>query len=294
MRQYEAPDSRVAEQGESAVNFKECFCAMHRQWMLLLLLLLVIPCSAAMASEEGLLLEMLFNGTVDIKGRVVPFPKIEAIGNLEYLPGIERKALVIENTPKRGIGFLIDNKTLSEEGTMSLWVCPVDWKYDDEKHHIFANALVYSPDISADKIGDEKSAGFNFLLYKYGRAPIHGVCLRWLGRKQNNEAVFVLGNQEDNIRDWLPDKWHHLVVTWKKSDATGRLSLGFFLDGECKQFGTSNFNLDGRIYFRLGASWGGTGKTALDNFRLYSRALSSEEVSLLYDEGYQLLVTSGR
>ncbi|MDD4558166.1 MAG: hypothetical protein PHX89_04355 [bacterium] len=276
------------------MNLKECFCAIHRQWVLLLLLLLVIPRSAAMAAEDGLLLEMLFDGTVDIKGCVIPSPKVDVIGNLEYLPGIEGKALVIENTPKRGIGFLIDNKSLSQEGTMSLWVCPLDWKYDDEKHHIFANALVYSHDISADKIGDEKHAGFSFLLYKYGRAPIHGACLRWLGRKQNNEAVFVLGNQEDNIRDWLPDKWHHLVVTWKKSAATGRLSLSFFLDGENKQSGASNFNLDGRIYFYLGACWGGTGKTALDNFRLYNRALPSEAVSSLYDEGYQALVTSGR
>lgn len=74
--------------------------------------------------------------------------------------------------------------------------------------------------------------------------------------------------------------WHHLVATL---DGSTR-AVNLYVDGVCGASGTLTcLDVTGPPTFSIGGGYGGSADGLLDDFRVYNRALSAEEVEELYE-----------
>jgi len=93
------------------------------------------------------------------------------------------------------------------------------------------------------------------------------------------------------------NRWYHVAMTWDVNQPTTKLYVnGEFVDTVTPGGGTNpiSFNVRSRAT-RIGASWMGTNPTypgagrfkgAIDEVRIYNRALSPTEIKLLYEADY--------
>ena len=148
-----------------------------------------------------------------------------------------------------------------KEGTLSMWVTPVHWlgAEGEMSHTLF---LLGRP--GKGYFGIQK-AMFN------SRLPyVQYYMVQYPWRKT------VAMNVHDNVPNWKPGDWHWVVMTWTAEQMT------LYVDGLKK--GSKGFNpaLSARDltspYFMIGKSSGGAEQTAIDEVKIFSRALTETEL----------------
>jgi hypothetical protein len=238
---------------------------------------------------------LAFDGAVAPAGTLQPTTSADAGVPPEFVPGVDGQALVLQDKPKRGWALLFARGFPAARGSVALWVSPLDWSYTDARFHMFLSAAFYPPDTPLAAL-DEKTQHSNYLLYKY--AMPFGAPLLWLyaGTRPGQPAdKFSLGLTAADMTDWLPGTWHQLVLTWNAADKYPRCQL--FVDGESIGMTSSEWNrfdFSGQARLLLGASWGGEGRTAVDEFALYDVCLSEDDVGAAYAGVKERLAQRGR
>lgn len=133
-----------------------------------------------------------------------------------------------------------------------------------------------------------KPAGGGIVVDELGQHELEG---GW-----HDSQIEVMDDGEVKVRVWQLEgasigkvklnEWHHVAMRYNKKDQT----LEGFVDGvksENKSAGDKQWNAGGDIYYAFGAKdstnlgQGGFFKGAMDDVRIYNRALTDDEVKLL-------------
>ncbi len=118
---------------------------------------------------------------------------------------------------------------------------------------------------------DSLGTGFAFYIQNTDRLEI--------GQPGNNSAQATSGAITDT-------NWHHVAVSYNGSNAS------FYVDGISAGSPAYAVSFSSNTYRIASASYGGYLHGALDDIRVYSRALSALEISQLYRTGQTKLATS--
>lgn len=126
----------------------------------------------------------------------------------------EKTAVIPENARlvpgKIGQGYLQDGvgalkyqtagNLKAQEGTVAMWVRPVNWNGADNRFHYFFSA------------GALQAGKRHLQLYKYYNGG-----LVWLVRNQEAGKTFSLA-VTNSFRQWKAGEWHHLAVSWSRRE----------------------------------------------------------------------------
>ncbi len=140
-----------------------------------------------------------------------------------------------------------------EQGTVELWVCPIDWDGTEEKFHCFF-------DMRCDQ-------GVLYL-YKY----YQGGLLMLSGSHPNGPYA----SAPAPIGTWKPGQWHHIAGTWSR----GRQEV--FVDGKRIAGVSPNLPTGLSPTFTIGDHpWHipRTSSSLIDRVRIYDRALSEAHIA---------------
>ena len=163
------------------------------------------------------------------------------------------------------------------QGTVSLWVSPVNWKPSEPVFQRFFTAT---------------QPGFVFMIYKY---LVPGQLLFYIQfRDQNKKQHVYTASAIIQDRDWTANKWHKLDVTW---DSKG---MKLYIDGVQPKVVTGrsphsipttvfktpltfpDASAKGRIFLSEKVANGKYFKresiTAFDELKIYNRPLTAEEI----------------
>ncbi|MBI3923785.1 MAG: LamG domain-containing protein [Armatimonadetes bacterium] len=201
-------------------------------------------------------LQLPFDGTTDgLRSNGKTVAPLETHGAPTFRPGKVGQALLTggEEAWLEYPGDALD----PQQGSVMLWVCPLNWSSSDDKFHVFLEA------------GEEKYGQGWFLLYKYYQSA-------WLLFRLKDEHNAVTMPFKPVI--WKPGEWHHVVATWQ----LGRQRL--YLDGDLiGQTGAAE--MPNPPYPRLlvgDRPWSTPQKgaqTLLDDVMVFSRPLSAREAA---------------
>lgn len=237
--------------------------------------------------DSSVLIKMEFDGTLSISG--IPEKKIsvEVIGKKPiYIAGISGKALVVRNrNPIQGICLHLPDGFPKTTGSVSLWVCPLDWSVKDKYHHMFLSGDFQKPQQNAKKMEEKKTTFTPFSLYKY--AQPHGLGVYWYCRRDIKGNPSGLNHPSSAMGNWKRRSWHHIVMTWDKGQADDQTDsyMALYVDGARSDFrNPASFDFADAVDLFLGAASGGPGQTAVDELILYNRPLSDSEVGALFAE----------
>lgn len=161
----------------------------------------------------------------------------------------------------RGVPLPTESLDL-RQGTLSFWVQPLDWQGNDGLYHYFING----------KLG---ASGY-WIFYK-SRSPGTGLFFGW----DPSEGAYRRYNLHQSILDWKPGEWHHIAGTWSDRD---RVTL--WLDGVRVGL-TRGIHLPENDLLPDSFAIGGAqadhpGETAIDELKLFDRALTPAEILALY------------
>lgn len=232
------------------------------------------PFAMCAGPEADLIFYAPFDGDT---AAVVAGGKAEATCAIEprFETGLRGQSLVIGGSPKakqempggpspdgrrpRNSVYASEGNINLHQGTLCFWVKPLDWSGGDEDF----NVLFYT------------HAGPNyFQIYKF----FH-----------DDRLLFLRGEQEKwtdthyRSRDWRPGQWHHLAVTWSPEE------MRMFLNGHLVCRRRVRFPLNDAASVEPfsvgpGGAWSHAfiGHSLVDEFRIYRRPLSREELQKLY------------
>jgi hypothetical protein len=165
----------------------------------------------------------------------------------------------------------IDTKGVisASQGSVEMWVSPVDWRASDESFHVFFDA---------------RAAGALYL-YKYFE---NSKLLLLSTRDRVVNENFVVGK----TIDWQPGRWNHVVGTWSPK------GLMLFINGEPVTRIPVEAELPGRLgdQFTIGdGAWDRPrlSSSLIDEVRLYNTPLSAAQVRNAYEgrHSYSLFPT---
>ena len=231
--------------------------------------------SIAAAQDKGLLLRASFEDTADAASahgdgkavlKVRKGKKTAPLEQAEFTDGAVGKGIVCD---ERFVEYSGKKNLNPREGTIEMWVKPVDWQSDDDSFHTF---LVTS-----------KHEKQQIILYRYFRTKTD----KGISRSM---AFYVLGDPAGEKRrglttatyrdfSWKPGQWHHIAATWRK------WKIQLFIDGvelvnkEGGALPTREFDT-----LQIAPPWGGEGKrrSVIDEVRIYDRALTPREIRTSY------------
>lgn len=211
-------------------------------------------------ADPGLLFHAGFEDTLEawsLAGKGAP---AQVIGpQPEFLPGRLGKALLCgPGLPL--VHYPTEGNVLPESGTVSLWVCPLNWTPDDEAFHSFFES----------GSGDGKAGWLIF--YKYYQQG-------WLLLR------YALGNAPVGMAKatdlgWQAGQWHHLAGTWSRE------AMRIYVDGDLVAEAPEPFVTESLgDTFKLGDDgWHiphEGARTLLDEVRVYAYPLSPERIRAL-------------
>jgi len=197
-------------------------------------------------------------------------------GNLPvFQDGIRGKALLINETSVKDVRYTSDsNFVLSKPGAISFWVQPVQWLRGDGL-----------PNLPGGKAGQKVQTGMVFFSTSIGKANFvikrqttHDIT------RDESDRLLIYSSAFNGLRDirlwhkdmiWREGEWHHLVLTWSRQD------IVLFIDGS--RVGQTVIEKPMEITpdtFTLGSQFGTS--ILLDEFCIYSKQLTDEEVKLLH------------
>jgi hypothetical protein len=228
---------------------------------LLSFLLLAGASSACWAIvPEDITFQATFDGTLQARsarGSGEP----QTVGEFRFAPGRRGQGVVVGKDGNSLSYAVAENVTLPE-GSISVWVQPIDWYGADGMFHIFFDA---------------SSSGGRLLVYEYGP----GVTLLFYvlnAKRHDTNAPAPMPREV-----WTPGSWHHLVATWQPGE------VAFYSDGKLASRITDRDILPSDLgeRFQVGTNTGwkpitGRDDTVLDDLTLYNRALLPDEVAGLY------------
>ena len=172
---------------------------------------------------------------------------------LRYSHGVSNMAAAPHG--RGGCRYPCEGHVAGEQGTLALWVCPIDW------------------------VGAEAGALELFTLDGDGRiglakSPAAGGRLVFAVRGAAGKDMRV----DQDVSGWLPGRWRHLVATWSPAE------IALYSNGRqvARQPNQAGPVAPGKHFYVGRTRWNRIGRTALDEVRLYRRALSPADVAGLH------------
>lgn len=209
-------------------------------------------------------------------GSGTPLP--DSSGPREYTEGISGRAVVIGDDGKQmqNLKFQTRDNVSLPEGTLSFWIKPLDWNGDKDGFIFLAG------------LAEPSNQGFR--IYKYAGK---GGFLWFLSGRRNPVAKKTeIQNIISLIKSWKQGEWHQIVVSWRAGGQTfiGKESRqSIYVDGVLKQVKSLPdhvFPASLPTVFTIGPAerWGTptVAKSAIDEFQIYNRELSPEEIRAHY------------
>ncbi len=179
-------------------------------------------------------------------------------GDPEMKQRIEGDLPVGDKTPRHAVYQPEGNLDL-QQGTLSFWVKSLDWRGMDK--------------------------GFNVLFYAHAGRNYFQVYKFFTG----DQLLLLVGEQEKwtsvefKLRDWEPGQWQHVAVTWSPEE------MRMLINGHLVCRRQVRFPLrdaEGVEPFSVGpgGAWSKAfiGHSLVDEFRIYRRPLSLEEIQAIY------------
>ncbi|MBQ7208893.1 MAG: hypothetical protein IJS01_13930 [Lentisphaeria bacterium] len=163
-------------------------------------------------------------------------------------------------------------KLTPAEGTVTLWVKPVNWDGTKKEFVFFLQSV-------------NKARNGRLILYKYSGTAGLGTTL-WFGNpdgKKGKENTYVSTRKKTEMEQ---GKWYFLAATWSKKGGILRVYLNGkeVASGQCKdsiffdEFG--DFLLNPPPFRPADRSF----ETVFDQLRFYTEALSEKELAKIYEE----------
>lgn len=224
--------------------------------------------------DDGLMFYCNYDGSADAVFSVGDKTAKYAV-TPEFQAGVRGQALVIGGIPKdkqnieggvpkqsqiaRNCYYSPDKNINIEKGTISFWVNPIDW--------------------------DGNTKGFNILFYTLAGRNSFQIYKFWSGGK----LFFLRGEQDkwtiiqNSLRAWKTGQWHHIAVTWSKEELKMFID-GFVAGSEKVSSPFENIAPVEPLSVGPGGAWSKafTGRSLVDEFRIYDRPLKHDEVISLY------------
>lgn len=194
-------------------------------------------------------------------------------GELQFLEGLYGRALLLGKDTDSVISYLLaDNFDFTRPGTITFWVCPVDWDREQTGRR---------------PLFDINAAGSSRLQF-----------LRWgsmIGRNQDRlrDAFFLFVLNFPDMQAPYPRSgvsgledgmWHNVAITWDDE------ALSLYVDGVVAQrsewsrpFEERDFPPDSALTIDFGGR--GIDQTLLDAFTVYNRRLSDAEIREVFQLG---------
>ena len=193
---------------------------------------------------------------------------LKAEGKLRLKPALWGKAMLFGDGEGAALDFpMAGNMPVPRPGALSFWICPVAWKRAPDEPSVYfflaaGKGVICLQRQGALEGGRRRNNCFCFTCHGLPGIP-------------NVSASTVSGA----TREWKNGEWHLVVVNWRPA------LLEAFLDGQPLRAITLKRPIrpdefaTGR--FRLGAVEGEP--TLMDDFAVYRRPLSPEEVRRLWE-----------
>ncbi len=222
-------------------------------------------CSVSHAQVQPTL-SLDFENSADgngVNGQIIA-AKVE--GKLEFQDGKFGKAL--KSGPSSGyLHFPTMGVLRPEEGTVEMWISPLDWEGTEKKFHVFF---------------DVRGQGAIYL-YKFFSG---GLLLLTAP-----DAAGPFRNAMQTIENWKPGQWHHIAGTWNETQQH------LYIDGKLVASVEPSPPRTLNAEFMIGDHpWtediGGprTSSSLIDNVRIYDRALSPAHIAAHFAGDYQKVV----
>ena len=147
-------------------------------------------------------------------------------------------------------------------GTISFWCKIINWDVWDKDYHVFFRARGGDAELILYKVPDPM---FSFLI-----GPLRSV---------DGKKVWV--EMRGNVSRWKRDEWHFVTAVWDN----GKGAL--YLDGKLARAREIPCMPGDFVRFGAGglypAKWRGKpGNSAIDELKIYDRALTAEEIAAAY------------
>ena len=191
----------------------------------------------------------------------------ELQGKLEYGTGIVGKALYL--SPNTNLIYKTEGNLNLSEGTISMWIKPLNWNGADENGYSFIGFR----DKDMQEIGGwskhHQTTTMGLTLYLAGENP------KWKGMNTDPKP----------LSRWMQNTWHHIVLTYNKdlfAIYVDNIMVGYSKDALAMELWNRLQNVR---YFTVGGTYAGTNlRTAFDEIAIYNIALSSEQISRLFQK----------
>jgi hypothetical protein len=199
---------------------------------------------------------------IGANGKIIA-PRIE--GKAEFQDGKFGKAL--KSGPGSGyLHFPTAGVLRPRQGTVEMWVMPLDWSGDEERFHAFF---------------DVRGEGALYL-YKFWKGGLLMLSAPQMSGPYNSARA--------DIKEWKPGEWHHIAGTWSP------YFQAIYVDG--KRIGTATPGLPQSLgaEFMIGDNpWSEsigerTSSSLIDRVRIYDRALSDEHIAAHFAGDYNAVV----
>ncbi len=178
----------------------------------------------------------------------------------EIVPGRFGNAVHIGLGPSR-LAYSAERNLSTDSGSVSLWFA-LDEDIDNPMYDDWNRFFEYRCD-------DDNAL---YIEINQDANVITGV-------SQRNGSYY--GTWSSYVR-WRTGEWHHLVWTWDEAENLQR----FFIDGAANDYGGTEYHRPSGTgdLFLIGCGWWTepNAAAAIDEFRLFNRALSQEEVEMLF------------
>ena len=251
-------------------------------WARILLVLSLFGLTSTLVSGQQAIVpaDVIINASFDGKAdadMAVGEKTASVFGNVYYTKGKEGKAIVTgqKGNERSYATFMTKGNINLPEGTIEMWVKPMDWSGEDTGSQFFFTA-------------DGGSEGWIYL-YKFWQKPTQ--IMLWIGKGGKTEngdwrwvQPAIYGAR------WNQGEWHHLVVTWVKGGGNAR----FYADGKLCNWPPGDISIPDEFvpesvgdHFNIGQAlnWGKNnlaGFTAIDELYIYKRAISPIEVKTAF------------
>lgn len=219
------------------------------------------------AVDEGMIFYCSFDNRIDAD-KALGNPKGTPQGPVSkrFAPGLKNQGLRIgcgNDGSERFSVFFEGNKNIDyQQGTVSFWIKPENWKPADNDFNLFVTA--------------RKSDGC-FIIYKYRANQLR------FHSDENKVSV----SARENISSWKPGEWHHVTAVWD------RQIQKIYVDGRLKHT-VQRQKLREKPYSTLEIGYRGwegeRGTSIIDELKIFNRPLSEPEI----DQEYNRLAVTGK
>ncbi len=230
-----------------------------------LFLSLALACAVCVCAQSaapvGRTLYASFDGTLDAD-EAAGSPVAQPEGNPEFAEGRLGRGLVVGDLDgSTGVRYATARNFSFERGTVCMWVQPLNWRGDDDRHHLFFNLQA------------EGDTGL-FSFYKYATTVWGLTFLIDPGGAPRGKTYLYRP-----ITDWEPGRWHHIAASWCRNE-----TAAIYIDGRevGRLRGSALIDRPPAETMRIGGDWQSDGgRTVIDEVMIFDRRLDPTEIARL-------------